>query len=423
MRIKGVLAAVLAGVLVSASAANAQSQVEATPYGGSFSTPVSATGAPGYPDLLYVVEREGVVEVVDSGEQLSEPFLDISDEITAGGEKGLLSIAFPDDFEESGLFYAYFTNQTCNEQTGGCDIEVAEFKRRGDDPTDAREGSRRTVITIPHRDAGNHNGGTAMFGPDGKLWLATGDGGGSNDVFNNASRKGKLLGKLLRINPKEPQKKQCRDNGAACPPQLGYRVPGKNPFVGERGKDEIWSVGLRNPYRISFDGDVIAIGDVGQGAREEVDIVPIATAKGADFGWPAREGDIAGPHPDRATGLPLIEPIHTYPRPVEPPDSTFRGVSVTGGIFVRDPRLAGTAFDPANDRYLFGEAFSEPTVRSFVPDIAAQTISDLQSHTFGQPNIATPVGFGEDDANRAYIVTLSGTVYRLDPPMAPRRRN
>ena len=151
------------------------------------------------------------------------------------------------------------------------------------------------MITIPHQDAGNHNGGTAAFGPDGKLWLATGDGGGGNDAFDNASRKGELLGKLLRINPKEPKKGKS---------DLAYRIPNGNPFVGERGKDEIWSVGLRNPFRFSFDDEVIAIGDVGQGAREEVDIVPIDTAKGADFGWPAREGEIEGPHPERTTGCP-----------------------------------------------------------------------------------------------------------------------
>ena len=214
---------------------------------------------------------------------------------------------------------------------------MAEFKLKGGDPTDAKEGSRRTVITIPHPDAGNHNGGTAAFGPDGKLWLATGDGGGGNDEFDNASRKGELLGKLLRINPKKPKKGKS---------DLGYRIPDKNPFVGERGRDEIWSVGLRNPFRFSFDDEVIAIGDVGQGAREEVDIVPIDTAKGADFGWPAREGEIEGPHPERTTGLPLIDPIHTYPRPVDPPDNVFRGITVTGGVFAPRPAPGGHGVRP-----------------------------------------------------------------------------
>ena len=193
------------------------------------------------------------------------------------------------------------------------------------------------MLTIRHRDAGNHNGGTAAFGPDGKLWIATGDGGGGNDTFDNSSRLNELLGKLLRINPKKPE------NG-----DLGYRVPGKNPFVDVKGQDEIWSIGLRNPFRFSFDGDNITIGDVGQGAREEVDIVPIDTAKGADFQWPAREGTIEGPEPYRETTLPQIPPIHDYPRPVDPPDSVMRGVTVIGGVVVRDPRLTGPLSTPTS---------------------------------------------------------------------------
>jgi len=395
-------AAACAASLALASPAHGQSSVNATPFGGSFTNPVYVTGAPGFPDLVYVVERGGTVRVVEDGEQLATPFLKISDIITAGGEQGLLSIAFPPDFADSGLVYAYFTNKDCNPVTGGCDIEVAEFKIRPGNPRLARPGSRRTVIAIPHRDATNHNGGTVAFGPGGKLWLATGDGGGGGDQFDNASRKGKLLGKLLRLNPI----KEGGRNG------LGYRIPNSNPFVNAPGRDEIWSVGLRNPFRFSFDGDNIAIGDVGQTAREEVDIVSVDTAKGADFGWPAREGFIAGPHPDRTTGLPLLDPIHDYPRPTNPPDSTFRGVSVIGGVFVRDPRLAGTSLDPASDPYFFGEAFTQPTARSLIPDIEAQTFTNLTSYPFGIGSVA---GIGEDALNRVYIASLNGTVHRIDP--------
>ena len=399
-----------AAALALASPASAQSEpgVVATPFGGAFSSSVHATGAPGFPDLVYVTERGGAVRVVENGTQLPKPLIDVSDLITSGGEQGLLSTAFPPDFAESGLFYLYFTNNDCDSVPGGlgCDIEISEFKLRGDNPRRARLNSRRTVITIPHRDAGNHNGGTAAFGPDGKLWLATGDGGGGGDQFDNASRKNKLLGKLLRINPRKPAK----------PSDLGYRIPQSNPFVGAPGRDEIWSIGLRNPFRFSFDGENVAIGDVGQSAREEVNIVPIATAKGADFGWPAFEGDLPF-DPSRPGSGPLIDPIHVYARPEDPPDGTFRGVSVISGVFVRDPRLAGTAFDPANDRYLFAEAFTPPNVRSFVPDVGAQTFSDLQSHPFGIGSIA---GIGEDAQDRVYIVSLNGTVHRLDP--APLRR-
>ena len=274
MRAKGLMAgAVLAAMLFSVPSVRAgELGTETVQVGGTFERPVFAIGAPSDPDLVYVVEQGGIVHAIDDGTTLPEPFLDISDEISDGSEKGLLSIAFPEDHEDTGLFYAYFTNQTCSDETGGCDIEVAEFKLKDGDPTDAKESSRRTVITIPHLDASNHNGGTAMFGPDGKLWLATGDGGGGGDAFDNASRKGELLGKLLRINPKKPKKGKA-----------DYRIPDKNPFVGERGADEIWSVGLRNPFRFSFDDEVIAIGDVGQNQREEVDIVSIDTAQGSGF--------------------------------------------------------------------------------------------------------------------------------------------
>ena len=383
--------------------------VQATPFGGQFKAPVYVTGAPGFPDLVYVVQQGGKVRVVEDGDKLTEPLVDVSKLIEAGGEQGLLSAAFPPDFADSGRFYLYFTNKDCDNGTGGCNIEVAEFRIRGDNPRRAKRKSRRTVIEIPHRDAGNHNGGTIAFGPDGRLWIATGDGGSGNDEFDNASRRNKLLGKLLRINPAKPP-------GGS---DLGYRVPAGNPFVDAPGRDEIWSVGLRNPFRFSFDGDNIAIGDVGQSAREEVDIVPIDTAKGADFQWPAREGSIEGPHPERATGLPQIPPIHDYPRPVNPPDATFRGISVIGGVFVRDPRLAGTVLDPAFNRYLFGEAFSDPNVRSLVPNVGSQTFTGLQAHPFGIDNVTA---VSEDAQERVYIASLSGTVHRVDPMSIRRHR-
>ena len=196
----------------------------ATQVGGSFTNPVHVTGAPGYDDLVFVTERGGTVRIIQNGNQLPEPFLDITDDITAGGEQGLLSIAFPPDYAESGLFYTYFTNKDCNGNTGGCNIEVAEFKRRNQSSLDARETSWRTVIEIPHQDAGNHNGGTAAFGPDRKLWIATGDGGSGGDAFDNARKLNELLGKLLRINPKEPRTGR-----------LGYRVPQEQPLRRREG--------------------------------------------------------------------------------------------------------------------------------------------------------------------------------------------
>lgn len=379
--------------------------VEVNEVGGDFDRPVFATHAPGKPNLLFVVEQGGRVEVVKNGSQRERPFINLRRVISNAGEQGLLSIAFPPNYERSGRFYVYFTNRKCDASSGGCDIEVAELRRREKNEKRARLGSLRKVMTIRHRDAANHNGGTAVFGPDRKLWIATGDGGGGGDPFDNARDKSSLLGKLLRINPRKPRGRSRR----------GYRIPRGNPFVDAPGRDEIWSIGLRNPFRFSFDGEILSIGDVGQSQREEVNILPVGTAKGADFGWPAREGDIAY-DPGRPGSGPLLDPIHVYPRPVNPSDSVMRGVSVTGGLFVRDPRLAGTAFDPAGSRYLFGEAFVQPTTRSFVPDVEAQTVSGLTGHDFNLPQV---VGFGEDTAGRVHIVSLAGKVYRLDPQVDP----
>ena len=220
-------AAACAAALTVAPAAHAGDipTVTATPFGGAFDTPVHITGAPGFPDLVYVTQQGGQVRVVEDGVQLEKPLIDLTDLVSFGGEKGLLSTAFPPDFAETGRFYVYYNNKKCNDATGGCDIEIAEFKLREDNPRRARLNSHRTVITIPHRDAGNHNGGTAAFGPDGKLWIATGDGGGGNDTFDNSSRLNELLGKLLRINPKKPE------HG-----KLGYRVPGEEPVRGRKGQ-------------------------------------------------------------------------------------------------------------------------------------------------------------------------------------------
>ena len=199
-------------------------EVVATPFGGSFSSPVYVTGAPGFPDLVYVVRagRQGPRRRRRSAAS-TKPLIDVSKMIESGGEQGLLSTAFPPDFADSGLFYLYFTNRDCNDDTGGCNIEVAEFSIRGDNPTRAQRDSRRTVIEIPHRDAGNHNGGTATFGPDGNLWIATGDGGGGDDEFDNARKLDERLGKLLRINPKKPEG------------EADYRMPTGNPIRRREG--------------------------------------------------------------------------------------------------------------------------------------------------------------------------------------------
>ena len=197
---------------------------------GNFDSPVYVAGAPGAPKLLFVVEQGGRIQVLKDGRRLGKPFLDISKLVSFEGERGLLSVAFPPDYGASGRFYVYYVDRAGN-------IRIDEFQRRS--PTRAAAGSRRTVIEIAHPVYSNHNGGQLQFLGD-DLYFGTGDGGSAGDPPNNAQNRESLLGKLLRIDP--------RPSGGRP-----YTVPSSNPFVGRPGRDEIYSYGLRNPFRFSFD--------------------------------------------------------------------------------------------------------------------------------------------------------------------------
>ena len=247
------------------------------PLPGTYPQPTYVAQAPGAPRLLFVVEKEGEIAVLRNGQPLAKPFLDMRSLVSSSGEQGLLSMAFDPGYAHNRRFYVYYTNQNCD---GGCNVEVDQFRRSQDSATQARLRSRRKVIQINHHQAGNHNGGQVQFGPDGYLYLAPGDGGTQEDPENDAQNPQVLLGKVLRIDP--------RASG-------GYRIPPDNPYVGKPGRNEIFAIGLRNPYRFSFDrqnGD-LWIGDVGDNTWEEIDHVTPAQANGANFGW----NDFEGPNP------------------------------------------------------------------------------------------------------------------------------
>src|SRR3954462_7208772 len=209
---------------------------------GDFSSPTYATGAPDSADRVFVTERAGAVRVVDGG--TPKTFLDLtSTTLTNGSERGLLSIAFAPDYAASGRFYVYLTVKAASAVSGtDGEIQVREYRRSASDPDAADPASARLLLSIPHNQAPNHNGGQLQFGPDGKLWLGTGDGGGGGNQFGHAQDPASLLGKLIRLDPAAPT-------------------------------PEIVAVGLRNPWRFSFDRatGLLTIGDVGQGAWEEVD--------------------------------------------------------------------------------------------------------------------------------------------------------
>ena len=344
---------------------------------GSFDAPVYVTGAPGFPKLLFVVEQPGKIAVLKGGHRLRKPFLDIRGDVSYGGERGLLSVAFPPDYARSKRFYVYYTDSDGN-------IRIDEFHRAS--ATRAAAGSRREVIDIPHPVNSNHNGGQLQFHGD-LLYFGTGDGGSGGDPPNNAQNKEVLLGKLLRIDP--------RPSGGKP-----YSVPADNPFVGKAGRDEIYSYGLRNPFRFSFDGSRIAIGDVGQNEFEELDYTTVAAAAGADFGWDAFEG--FSKYTDENSGTPdpggTVKPIFAY--------SHSRGgsCSIIGGYVVRDPRLQSL-----RGRYLYAD-LCEGQLRTLVPHLKrASGDRKLGLH------VTSPSSFGEDDQHRLYAVSLEGPVYRLVP--------
>jgi hypothetical protein len=339
--------------------------------GGGFEQPIYVTSDPGNPNRLFVVEREGAVMLVQNGEV--KPFADISSEVSCcEGERGLLSIALAPDFDTSGRFFLYYTGK---EGEPG-EIHVGEMVASGNS---AALGTLRDVIPpIPHEQKANHDGGQLQFGPEGALFFGTGDGGGENDQLHNAQNPAKELGKLLRL-----------------------------PAPGPLKKPEVWSLGLRNPFRFSFDrltGD-LWLGDVGQSKREEVDSAAAPTlGQGANYGWNCMEGGLPGPATDTQCAFPptggYAAPVFEYPHE-DPGGGKAFGCAIIGGYVARDPALGGLY-----GRYVYGD-LCQGQVRSFCPTDPAATdrsegveVEDLNS-------------FGEDSSGRLYAVSGNGPVYRL----------
>lgn len=346
---------------------------------GNFSQPTYVHGPKGANGLVFVVEQAGKIRVIRDGVKRPGSFLNIRSKVSCCGERGLLSVAFSPKYAKNGRFYVYFTDRTG-------DLRIQEYRRRGDKQARARRGSARDVLTIRHRQFSNHNGGQLQFGPDGLLYIATGDGGGGGDPSGNAQRKTSLLGKLLRINPRR---------GSGRP----YRIPKGNPFVGQKGRNEIFARGLRNPYRFSFDRnrDRIVIGDVGQDAREEVDFEKLKGARRANFGWNAFEGTRSfpggGPPPKR------------HDRPIHELSHGGGNCSIIGGYIVRDKRL-----NSLRGRYVYAD-FCVGQIRSLVP----QTSGARGDRASGL-RVSQPSTFGEDAQGRVYVASLgSGTVWRFEP--------
>jgi glucose/arabinose dehydrogenase len=337
------------------------------------SSPVYLT-APKDDARLFVVEQPGRIRVVKNGALLATPFLDITSRVVTGGERGLLSMVFDPAYATNGRFYVYYTGAQG-------DIFVDRFTV-STNPDVANTTSDR-VITIQHRSNTNHNGGLLLFGPDGMLYLGTGDGGGAGDAPNNAQNTEVLLGKLLRLNVAT----------------LPYTIPPGNPFANQAGADEIWAYGLRNPWRYAFDVAAagtpkLYIADVGQGAREEVDVVD-ASAVGRNYGWRMMEGTqcynpSSGCNQSGLT-LPVIEYDHG------------QGCSITGGFVYR-----GAAIPEIQGHYFYSD-YCSGWLRSF--RLTGGAATDQRDWPIG--NIGSVTSFGLDSAGELYVLSSNGRVYRL----------
>ena len=380
-RAAGILALAI-GLLLALTGSGAQAASLQTVAAG-FDEPVYVTSAPDNPDRLFVVERQGrIVEVSPDGSR--SVFADLRSTVGCEGdcfnERGLLSIALAPNFATNGRFFVFY-----GEDQGAGDIHIVELRASG---TFAPIGTLRDVLEIPHPDAANHYGGQLQFGPEGNLFISTGDGGGSDDQFHNAQSLTSLLGKILRIDP-DP-------SGL-----LDYTVPAGNPFG-----NEIWSYGLRNPFRFSFDrgGSGLWIGDVGQGKREEIDSGPApGLGGGFNFGWNCFEGSVAGPADDEGCEAPastFVKPVFDYPH-VAPEGGCSSGFAVIGGYVSRDPGI-GALFG----RYLYGDLCGGE-IRSFAID---QPFASDRSEGIDVFNLNS---FGEDSCGRVYAVSGAGTIYRI----------
>jgi glucose/arabinose dehydrogenase len=317
--------------------------------------PVGMAWTPSEPDRLYIVEQPGSVRIVENGELLPAPFLDIRSKVRSGGEQGLLSLAFDPDYESNRLFYVDYTD------TNG-DTRVVEYEAGGAAPVERRE------LLFVDQPYANHNGGQLAFGPDGRLYVGMGDGGSGGDPENRAQNLDERLGKLLSIDP----------HGSGT-----WRIEG---------------YGLRNPWRFSFDRETgdLWIGDVGQGAWEEIDHTPRESPGLENYGWDAYEGTHVYEDKDPNPEGHLVMPVYQY--------SHDEGCSVTGGFVYR-----GDDIPAARGRYFFADYCSD---RMWSLLLRGGEAADVRRDAIP---VASLSSFGEDARGELYALSLDGELVKLVP--------
>jgi glucose/arabinose dehydrogenase len=356
-----VFATILATAAAAAALASpthvAASQLSMRPLLSGLSSPTYLTATRSQPNRLYIVEQPGMIRVVVNGKLRARPFLDIHQLVRAGGEQGLLSLAFHPRYARNHLFYVYY-----NDTSG--DVRVFEYRSNGNV---AIPSSARSLLRVDHREFPNHDGGQLQFGPDGLLYAGLGDGGSGGDPHDNGQNLNVKLAKLLRINPTR------------------------------RGADwQIVGYGLRNPWRFSFDraNGNLWIGDVGQGAWEEIDFRPRSQlSRLANYGWSVFEGRARYKDTPQNTQGALVQPVFVYPH--------SQGCSVTGGYVYR-----GRAVPAARGRYFFGDYCSG---RVWSGVLSRGTLR-VRREPFLLGNLSS---WGEDARGELYAVTLDGAVLKL----------
>lgn len=320
---------------------------------------------------IFVVEQPGRIRVIRNGALQPTPFLDITSQVLSGGERGLLSVAFHPQYATNRFFYVYFTG-------AGGEIRIERFTATAN-PEVADPATSKLIISVPHSDFPNHNGGLVAFGPDGMLWMATGDGGGGGDPLQNGQNYNSLLGSMLRI-----------DVNAGDP----YAIPPNNPFVGMAGRrPEIWAKGLRNPWRFSFDATsgLLYIADVGQNAREEINADSYAVG-GANYGWPIMEGTACVTAPCDQTGYMM--PVLDYVNDAD--------CAVTGGYVYRGSEIQGLG-----GNYLYSD-YCGGWLKSF----RYSTGVAVDRRDWDITRVGTVPSFGVDYAGEVYMVAGSG-IYKI----------
>jgi hypothetical protein len=341
---------------------------------GGLGSPVYLT-APRSDARLFIVEQAGRIRVVENGSLLPTPFLDITDRVSSGGERGLLGAAFHPSYAANGFFYVNYTDRNG-------DTRIERF-RVGADRNRADPASAKLILQVA-QPFPNHNGGLVVFGPDGKLYVGMGDGGSGGDPLGHGQNRATLLGDILRI-----------DVDAGDP----YAVPADNPYVGQSAsRGEIWASGVRNPWRFSFDREagLLYLADVGQNDLEEVNVVP-AGSGGLNYGWNVMEGSRCFRPAEGCTRTGLVVPVLEY--------GHAEGCSVTGGYVYRGSRI------PALRGHYFYSDFCRGWIRSF----RHQGGQALDRREWAVGDVDNVLSFGEDAAGELYVLSTNGRVYRIVP--------